>query len=145
MVNKEEGMQTIQIQTALIAVAGVFKPPDAKILLRESQGEHALPLANLSQIDTSESLAAYILKEYTGIAAIVNGVGFVPLMQKRIVDRIGMTRSDGTRYIIVPYLTILREEVPLKLDGIWISISQLQAINIDKQHLEILVKILQEG
>jgi hypothetical protein len=126
----------IQIEILLIIIA------NNHILMTKQGNEYALPREFLGMQITCLKTAAHLLKKYTNIQAIIDDVGWIPLVQKRIQDN---RIEDNYRTISIPYLAFLPEKVAIPNSAEWVHIYNLSSLLIYKDHLQIITSIMSEG
>jgi hypothetical protein len=133
----------INLEVVLVTIAAKPLSADAKILMLP---DYSLPRRFIDISHTCLGEAAYLLKKYTNIDGIKNGVGWVPLIQKYIFDDTSRT-EEGYRCISIPYLTLLPEPVKLQEDAIWVRLEYLHnnKSKTYKDHFDIIHKVLIGG
>jgi hypothetical protein len=123
----------IEVEVGLVIVAA----EGASVLLNRINGVFAIPESQLNYHTTSQNIAATLLKQYTGLNAIVNNVGWIPMFQKSVID------NPFRGYILIPYLVLLQQIVtPLK--GEWLKVIDISNNVFYRDHKDILNKIMTE-
>jgi hypothetical protein len=134
----------IKVEVVLVLVAAyIQRRIDTKIAFIKDNNQYILPREFLTNTTNTLNTAAYLLNRYTGMKAVVHGVGFVHLSQKKLVDNIERT-EDGHRCIAVPYLGLIPELVPLPEYLDWIPLSKLSSLPIYNDHAQIAIQALKE-
>jgi hypothetical protein len=133
----------INLEIALVTIAAKPLTTTAKVLMLP---DYSLPRSFIDAYHTCLDEATYLLKKYTNIDGIKNGVGWVPLTQKSIFDDISRT-EESCRCITIPYLALLPEPVKLQEGAIWVRLEYLQnnKSEIYKDHFGIIHKVLIGG
>jgi hypothetical protein len=138
----------LNVEVLLVVIGATpGKPLDTKVILTEPVddrwGKYALPHEILSNCHSSEQLASYLLRKHTGLQAMVNGVGWVPILQKSVLDDTDRTEK-GYRCVGIPYLALLSNLLPLEMAK-WYSLTELSQLSIYKDHLQVINHVLSEG
>jgi hypothetical protein len=123
----------IEVEVGLVIVAA----EGASVLLDRTNNVFCIPICQLSYHSTSQNIAAALLEAYTGLHAIVNNVGWIPMFQKSVID------SPVRGSILIPYLVLLQQIVkPLK--GEWLKVIDISNNVFYRDHKDILNKIMTE-
>lgn len=123
----------MEVEVTLIVISGYEYPPDSKILLTQEGDLFGLPKAILGKLP-SRRAAADLLYFYTQLSAKVDGVGFVNLHQKEIIDDINR--------LTVPYLAIIPGYTLVYNHAVWKSIPELNKLKLYRDDLQIIQKAL---
>lgn len=135
----------IEVEVVLVVIAvNTKKPQDASVLLIKQYDEYYLPKYQLTNTQTTQQAAAHLLRRYTGLQALVNNVGWVPIFQKTLCDNIDRTEYHS-RCIAVPYVAMIPQLVELK-EAEWVRLIKLSTIvKFYNDHREIMNKAISEG
>lgn len=127
----------------IIAAANLKNPLASSILMLPTDNGLALPRTDLQHGCTCMGEAIYLLKQYTGISAWLNGNGWVPLVQKKLVDDAERIEKQE-RCIGIPYVGYLPAQVPPCNGAQWFVLSSIMTKKIYKDHLQIIKDSLLE-
>lgn len=123
------------IEVVLVVIGHDLQQRTAPHFLLTTANE--LPNAPLNEAESSLDVAQRLLMSYTGLSALVGGVGWIELRQLPVADSL-QNMVNGERVISIPYVCTIPIENPIDA-GKWIEIigqnQELSSIN----HLEILV------
>lgn len=134
----------INIEVVLVLVAAYTRQTlDVKVAFIKDDQYYSLPREFLTNSSDTLGVAAYLLNRHMNMKALLNGTGFVPLLQKRLIDNTERT-EDGYRCIAVPYLGLIPEFIPVPEYIKWIPISKLNTLSIYKDHAQIVAQTLKE-
>src|SRR5436305_14100921 len=123
----------IEVEVGLVIVAA----EGASVLLDRTNDVFCIPICKLSYHSTRQNIAAALLEAYTGLHAIVNNVGWIPMFQKSVID------SPVRGSILIPYLVLLQQIVkPLK--GEWLKLVDISQHVFYRDHKYIVNKIIAE-
>ena len=96
-----------------------------------------LPNAPLTEKESTLDVAQRLLMDYTGLSALIAGVGWVELKQLPVSDSV-TNIVNGERVLSIPFVCVVPIETPIDAAK-WVEIlnenQELSSVN----HLEILV------
>ncbi len=129
------GIDTHVIEVAL-AIASPSKGNRTKFLLDMHFTDFGLPTAYLGEQESTIEVAARLLDRFTGLKALVAGLGWIHLWPQPLADSVER-KVNGVRVITVPYGCLIPETRGHK-SGEWFTLSECVERGLYMDHLEIL-------
>lgn len=127
---------TTHIEVLLV----VSLPKHGEYLLTRRGDQLALPSAYLGERESTVEVAARLLREHTGLDALINGGGWVNLYAAPLADSCDRKDERGERVISVPYGCFVPERRE-KENG-WFALKEiLQGRPLYADHLDILLAV----